>query len=53
MGYSGGAWNNNNPHNLRAAYFNRNNADNRNNNLGFRLARFRPQHSPKTSERES
>lgn len=34
----GGGWNSN-PHNTRAANRNRNPADNRNNNLGFRLAR--------------
>jgi hypothetical protein len=33
----GGSWNNN-PRNLRAANRNRNTPDNRNNNLGFRLA---------------
>jgi len=33
----GGSWNNK-PENLRSANRNRNNADNRNNNLGFRLA---------------
>jgi hypothetical protein len=33
----GGAWNNNED-NARCAYRNRNNADNRNNNVGFRLA---------------
>ena len=33
----GGAWNNK-PENLRSANRNRNNTDNRNNNLGFRLA---------------
>jgi hypothetical protein len=33
----GGSWNNN-PENLRASNRNRNNADNRNNNIGFRLA---------------
>lgn len=32
----GGAWNNN-PENLRASNRNRNNTDNRNNNIGFRL----------------
>ncbi|MFV0278771.1 MAG: SUMF1/EgtB/PvdO family nonheme iron enzyme [Parahaliea sp.] len=32
----GGSWNNN-PDNLRAANRNRNNADNRNNNVGFRV----------------
>ena len=32
----GGSWNNN-PRNVRAANRNRNSADNRNNNLGFRL----------------
>ena len=34
----GGSWNNN-PDNLRSANRNRNNTDNRNNNLGFRVAR--------------
>ena len=34
----GGSWNNN-PQNLRSANRNRNTTDNRNNNLGFRLAR--------------
>jgi hypothetical protein len=33
----GGSWNNN-PRNLRSAKRNRNNADNRNNNIGFRVA---------------
>ncbi len=33
----GGSWNNN-PRNLRSANRNRNNTDNRNNNIGFRLA---------------
>jgi hypothetical protein len=33
----GGAWNHD-PDNARAAYRNRNHPDNRNNNLGFRLA---------------
>ncbi len=33
----GGSWNNK-PENLRSANRNRNNADNRNNNIGFRLA---------------
>lgn len=33
----GGSWNNK-PRNLRSANRNRNNADNRNNNVGFRLA---------------
>ncbi len=37
----GGSWNNN-PRNLRAANRNRNTPDNRNNNLGFRLARTPP-----------
>lgn len=32
----GGSWNNN-PENLRASNRNRNNTDNRNNNIGFRL----------------
>ena len=35
----GGAWNNK-PDNLRSANRNRNNPDNRNNNLGFRLAQY-------------
>jgi len=34
----GGSWNNN-PHNCRAANRNRNTPTNRNNNVGFRLAR--------------
>jgi hypothetical protein len=34
----GGSWNNN-PNNCRASNRNRNNPDNRNNNIGFRLAR--------------
>ena len=34
----GGSWNNN-ATNLRAAYRNRNEPDNRNNNIGFRVAR--------------
>ena len=34
----GGSWNNN-PENLRSANRNRNNTDNRNNNIGFRLGR--------------
>jgi formylglycine-generating enzyme required for sulfatase activity len=33
----GGSWNNK-PENLRASNRNRNNPDNRNNNIGFRLA---------------
>jgi len=33
----GGSWNNK-PENLRASNRNRNNANNRNNNIGFRLA---------------
>jgi formylglycine-generating enzyme required for sulfatase activity len=33
----GGAWNNK-PQNVRSANRNRNNPDNRNNNLGFRVA---------------
>ncbi len=33
----GGSWNNK-PRNVRSAYRNRNTPDNRNNNLGFRLA---------------
>jgi formylglycine-generating enzyme required for sulfatase activity len=33
----GGSWNNN-PQNCRSAYRNRNNADNSNNNYGFRVA---------------
>ncbi|MFM6058740.1 MAG: SUMF1/EgtB/PvdO family nonheme iron enzyme [Microcystis sp.] len=32
----GGSWNNN-PENCRCAYRNRNNPDNRNNNIGLRL----------------
>jgi formylglycine-generating enzyme required for sulfatase activity len=32
----GGSWNNN-ANNCRSAYRNRNNADNRNNNIGFRV----------------
>jgi formylglycine-generating enzyme required for sulfatase activity len=35
----GGSWNNK-PNNLRSANRNRNNADNRNNNIGFRLAHY-------------
>ncbi|MCW5854308.1 MAG: SUMF1/EgtB/PvdO family nonheme iron enzyme [Anaerolineae bacterium] len=35
----GGSWNNNNENNLRAAYRNRNNPANENNNNGFRCAR--------------
>jgi len=34
----GGSWNNN-QHNARAAYRNRNNPNNRNNNIGFRVVR--------------
>ncbi|MCA9422393.1 MAG: hypothetical protein KC592_15325 [Nitrospira sp.] len=34
----GGSWNNNNPENLRSSNRNRNTTDNRNNNIGFRLA---------------
>jgi len=34
----GGSWNNN-PNNCRAANRNRNNPNNRNNNIGFRVAR--------------
>ncbi|MHC4628120.1 MAG: formylglycine-generating enzyme family protein [Planctomycetota bacterium] len=34
----GGSWNNS-PQNCRSAYRNRNTASNRNNNLGFRVAR--------------
>ncbi len=37
----GGSWNNN-PDNLRSANRNRNTTDNRNNNLGFRVARTLP-----------
>lgn len=37
----GGAWNNNQT-NARAAYRNDNAPDNRNNNIGFRLARASP-----------
>ncbi|KAB2875763.1 MAG: hypothetical protein F9K38_14375 [Pseudorhodoplanes sp.] len=37
----GGSWNNN-PRNLRSANRNRNTADNRNNNNGFRVARTLP-----------
>ena len=36
----GGSWNNN-ARNVRAAYRNRNQADDRNDNLGFRCARAR------------
>ena len=36
----GGSWNNN-AQNARSAYRNRNEPDNRNNNLGFRCARVR------------
>jgi retron-type reverse transcriptase len=35
----GGSWNNNNPNNLRASNRNRNEPDNRNNNVGFRCSR--------------
>lgn len=35
----GGSWNNNDAQNLRAAYRNANHPGNRNDNLGFRLAR--------------
>lgn len=35
----GGSWNNK-PDNLRSANRNRNNTDNRNNNIGFRLAQY-------------
>jgi formylglycine-generating enzyme required for sulfatase activity len=35
----GGSWNNK-PENLRSANRNRNNPDNRNNNIGFRLAHY-------------
>jgi len=34
----GGSWINNNPDNFRAAYRNGNDPDNRNNNIGFRIA---------------
>ncbi|MEM9216041.1 MAG: SUMF1/EgtB/PvdO family nonheme iron enzyme [Cyanobacteria bacterium P01_F01_bin.150] len=37
----GGSWNNN-PRNCRSANRNRNNADNRNNNFGFRVACSHP-----------
>ena len=37
----GGAWNNNNPVNLRCANRNNNSASNRNNNIGVRVARGR------------
>ena len=37
----GGSWNNK-PENLRSANRNRNNPDNRNNNIGFRLAHYPP-----------
>ena len=37
----GGSWNNK-PENLRASNRNRNNADNRNNNIGFRLVQAAP-----------
>lgn len=40
----GGSWNNN-PQNLRAANRNRNTTDNRNNNIGFRVARTAPRQS--------
>ncbi|MBI4003062.1 MAG: SUMF1/EgtB/PvdO family nonheme iron enzyme [Nitrospira defluvii] len=43
----GGSWNNN-PENLRVSNRNRNNADNRNNNIGFRLAQ-----SARTASRRS
>jgi len=35
----GGSWNNNNENNYRSANRNRNQPDNRNNNLGFRVVR--------------
>ncbi|NIA30884.1 MAG: SUMF1/EgtB/PvdO family nonheme iron enzyme [Actinobacteria bacterium] len=35
----GGSWNNNNEANFRCANRNRDNPDNRNNNIGFRVAR--------------
>ncbi|MEB3233019.1 MAG: SUMF1/EgtB/PvdO family nonheme iron enzyme [Leptolyngbyaceae bacterium] len=44
----GGSWNNN-PRNCRSANRNRNNVDNRNNNLGFRLVCS----SPSTLHRQS
>ncbi|MBI2066855.1 MAG: SUMF1/EgtB/PvdO family nonheme iron enzyme [Deltaproteobacteria bacterium] len=34
----GGSWNNQDPENLRAAYRNNNHPDNRNDNVGFRVA---------------
>ena len=34
----GGSWNNQDPENLRAAYRNNDHPDNRNNNVGFRIA---------------
>ncbi|MBO0756737.1 MAG: SUMF1/EgtB/PvdO family nonheme iron enzyme, partial [Bradyrhizobiaceae bacterium] len=37
----GGSWNNNNPDNLRSANRNRNQPDNRNNNISFRVASTR------------
>lgn len=43
----GGSWNNDNPENLRAAYRNNNNPDNRNNNVGFRVGARVAQHSLK------
>jgi hypothetical protein len=45
----GGSWNNK-PENLRTSYRNRNNAENRNNNIGFRLAQSaRPARLPARS----
>ncbi len=35
----GGSWNNP-PRNVRSAYRNRNDSDNRNNNVGFRLTQY-------------
>ncbi|MGH6815311.1 MAG: SUMF1/EgtB/PvdO family nonheme iron enzyme [Hyphomicrobiaceae bacterium] len=41
----GGSWNNN-PDNLRSANRNRNQPDNQNNNVGFRLASTLLRHEP-------
>jgi hypothetical protein len=47
----GGAWNNN-ARNVRAAYRNANDPDNRNNNVGFRCARTHAWVGRPTSEQE-
>ncbi|MGH7831965.1 MAG: SUMF1/EgtB/PvdO family nonheme iron enzyme [Candidatus Binatia bacterium] len=44
----GGSWNNNNPDNLRAAYRNNNQPENRNNNIGLRFARPSQHSQPPT-----